>query len=77
MLPDPPCEFAVYSLFANDIVSKAYDQVWRDGLYLALYSIGVRGPMWNRRSSRAGWMVPVHVQHGMGCMCLVPPLLKA
>jgi hypothetical protein len=33
-----------YALFAD--VAKAYDQVWRDRLYLALYSMGVRGPMW-------------------------------
>jgi hypothetical protein len=34
-----------YALFAD--VSKAYDQVWRDGLYLALYASGVRGRMWS------------------------------
>ena len=73
-VPDGEDTAGAYALFAESDVPKAYDQVRRDGLYLALYSIGVRGPMWNRRSSRAGWMVPVHV---MGCMRLVPPLLKA
>ena len=34
----------VFVLFAD--VSKAYDQVWRDGLYLLLYSYGIRGQMW-------------------------------
>ena len=34
-----------YALFAD--VAKAYDQVWRDGLYLTLYSMGVRGAMWH------------------------------
>ena len=28
-------------------MAKAYDQVWRDGLYLTLYSMGVRGAMWH------------------------------
>ena len=28
-----------YALFAD--VAKAYDQVWRDGLYLTLYSTGM------------------------------------
>ena len=35
----------VYALFAN--VSKAYDQVWRSGLYTLLYSYGIRGRMWS------------------------------
>ena len=34
----------VYALFAD--VSKAYDQVWRSGLYSLLYVYGVRGKMW-------------------------------
>ena len=36
-----------YALFAD--VAKAYDQdlVWSDGLYLTLYSMGVRGAMWH------------------------------
>ena len=34
-----------YALFAG--VAKAYDQVWRDGLYLTLYSMGVRGARWH------------------------------
>ena len=34
-----------YASFAD--VAKAYDQVWRDGLYLTLYSMGVRGAMWH------------------------------
>ena len=45
-VPDEEGTAGAYALFAD--VSKAYDQVWRDidGLYLALYSIGVRGPIW-------------------------------
>ena len=34
-----------YALFAD--VAKACGQVWRDGLYLTLYSMGVRGAMWH------------------------------
>jgi len=34
----------VYGFFAD--VAKAYDQVWREGLYLALYGAGIRGRMW-------------------------------
>ena len=34
-----------YALFAD--IHKAFDQVWRDGLYCALYAQGVRGKMWN------------------------------
>ena len=34
----------VFAMFAD--VSKAYDQVWRDGLYLMLYGHGVRGQLW-------------------------------
>ena len=34
-----------YALFAD--VANAYDQVWRDGLYLTLYSMGIRGAMWH------------------------------
>ena len=34
-----------YALFAD--VANAYDQVCRDGLYLTLYSMGVRGAMWH------------------------------
>jgi len=34
----------VYGFFAD--AAKAYDQVWREGLYLALYGIGIRGRMW-------------------------------
>ena len=35
-------------LFADIDVARAYGQVWRDGMCLALYSMhmGVRGPMW-------------------------------
>ena len=43
-VPDGEDSAGAYALFAD--VAKAYDQVWRDGLYLALYSMGVRGPMW-------------------------------
>ena len=32
-----------FAMFAD--LHKCYDQVWRDGLYLALYAQGVRGPM--------------------------------
>ena len=32
-----------YALFAD--VAKAHDQVWRDGLYLTLYCMGIRGAM--------------------------------
>ena len=34
-----------YALFAD--VAKAYAQVWRDGLYLTSYSMGIRGAMWH------------------------------
>ena len=43
-VPDGENTAGAHALFAD--VPKAYGQVWRDGLYLALYSIGVRGPMW-------------------------------
>ena len=43
-VPDGEDSAGAYALFAD--VAKAYDQVWRDRLYLALYSMGVRGPMW-------------------------------
>ena len=32
-----------FAMFAD--LHKCYDQVWRDGLFLALYVQGVRGPM--------------------------------
>ena len=35
----------VYGLFAD--IQKAYDQVWRGGLYFALYAAGVRGRCWH------------------------------
>ena len=33
----------VFAMFAD--VSKAYDQVWRDALYLMLYGYGIRGQL--------------------------------
>ena len=42
--PDGQVQKEVYALFAD--VSKAYDQVWRSGLYSLLYVYGVRGKMW-------------------------------
>ena len=38
-VPDGEDPAGAYALFA-------YDRVWRDGLYLALYSMGARGPIW-------------------------------
>ena len=43
-VPDGEGTAGAYALFAD--VSKAYALVWRDGLYLAMYSIGARDPMW-------------------------------
>ena len=34
-----------YALFAD--VANAYGRVWRDAIYLTLYSMGVRGAMWH------------------------------
>jgi len=34
----------MHAFFAD--AHKAYDQVWRDGLYLTLYTQGVRGKLW-------------------------------
>ena len=34
----------VHAFFAD--VHTAYDQVWREGIYYALYTMGVRGRLW-------------------------------
>ena len=35
----------VHAFFAD--IHKAYDQVWREGLYYGLYAMGVRGPLYD------------------------------
>ena len=77
-------EKPVYTLFAD--VHKAYDQVWREGLYFALYAAGVRGrawycvqrwldtatatPKWN---GTVGHTVPL--EQGLRQGCVLSPLL--
>ena len=52
MEPRPGMEGA-YALFADQHAHKCYDQVWRNGLYYALFYQGVRGQLWD--SARA-WL---------------------
>ena len=43
---NPACtnSFNTYAFFLD--VQKAYDTVWRDGLWLKLWDLGVKGRMW-------------------------------
>ncbi len=72
------------ALFAD--VHKAYDQVWRDGLYLGLYANGVRGSMWviiqkllDQTEAPAKWngiIGPmVHQEQGLRQGCVMSPIL--
>ena len=73
-----------YALFAD--VAKAYDQVWRDGLYLTLYSMGVRGAMWhiiqewlNNATACTTWNgvrgPTVVLEEGLRQGCVLSPIL--
>ena len=73
-----------FALFAD--VQKAYDQVWRSGLYLSLYSMGVRGNMWRVIQ---GWLdnsrvtttwrgvsgPEVRLEQGLRQGCVLSPIL--
>ena len=39
------CMEGVYALFADQ--HRCYDQVWRNGLYYALFRQGVQGQLWD------------------------------
>ena len=73
-----------YALFAD--IAKAYDQVWRKGLYLTLYSVGVRGKMWkviqawlNNASATTSWNgvdgPKVCLKQGFRQGCVLSPIL--
>lgn len=73
-----------FALFAD--VAKAFDQVWRDGLYLALYASGVRGPMWkiiqrwlNKATAQTSWNgvrgPSVALEEGLRQGCCLSPVL--
>ena len=74
----------VYALFAD--VSKAYDQVWRDGLFLILYAQGLRGNLWQLIQAWLGGAVAstewngvqgpeVQLQQGVRQGCVLSPIL--
>ena len=73
-----------FAMFAD--LHKCYDQVWRDGLYLALYAQGVRGPMlqvvqaWlegaEAQTSWRGTTGPmVRQEQGLRQGCVLSPIL--
>ena len=81
---EPNKEKGLYAMFAD--VHKAYDQVWRDGLYLTLYATGVRGNMWkiiqqwlNRANATTAWNgirgPRVNLQQGLRQGCVLSPIL--
>ena len=64
----------------------AYGQVWRDGLYLTLYSMGVRGAMWhiiqewlNNARACTTWNgvrgPTVKLEEGLRQGCVLSPIL--
>ena len=73
-----------YALFAD--VAKSYDQVWRDGLYLTLYSMGIRGAIWhmiqewlNNAEACTTWNgvrgPTVGLEEGLRQGCVLSPIL--
>jgi len=77
-------EEGAFALFAD--VHKAYDQVWRSGLFLSLYGLGVRGSMlgmiekWlgssKATTSWCGVQGPeVHLAQGLRQGCVLSPIL--
>ena len=74
----------VHAFFAD--VHKAYDQVWREGLYYALYTMGVRGRLWrfvqqwlDAATATPKWNGTVGhtttLQQGLRQGCVLSPLL--
>ena len=74
----------VYALFAD--IHKAYDQVWRDGLYFALFCAGIRGRAWHfivtwldRATATPRWNgtvgTRVQLEQGLRQGCVLSPLL--
>ena len=74
----------VYALFAD--IHKAYDQVWRDGLYFALFCAGIRGRAWHfivtwldRATATPKWNgtvgTRVQLEQGLRQGCVLSPLL--
>ena len=71
-----------FAMFAD--LHKCYDQVWRDGLFLALYVQGVRGPMlemvkaWlEGAEAQTSWREPPMIKQEQGLRqgCVLRPIL--
>ena len=64
-------------------MQKAYDTVWRDGLWLKLWDMGVKGKMWRvvkglyEVSRSAGWEKSnmFSVEQGVAQGCSLSPIL--